>query len=79
MKNLPPTPSATLERARDIAKAQGLYHVYIGNISLPEAENTYCPSCKKLLIERKGYEVLQNNITAGKCPACNKEIPGVWT
>ena len=79
MKNLPPTPSETLERARDIATAEGLYHVYIGNISLPGAENTYCPSCKKLVIERKGYEVLQNNITAGKCPACNKEIPGVWT
>jgi pyruvate formate lyase activating enzyme len=79
MKNLPPTPSETLERGRDIATAEGLYHVYIGNISLPDAENTYCPSCKKLLVERKGYEVLQNNITAGKCPACNKEIPGVWT
>lgn len=78
MRNLPPTPAETLSRARDIATAEGLYHVYIGNISLPGAEDTYCPSCKKLLVERRGYEVLQNNITGNKCPACNTEIPGIW-
>ena len=78
MRNLPPTPAETLARARDIATAEGLYHVYIGNISLPGAEDTYCPSCKKLLVERRGYEVLQNNIAGNKCPACNTEIPGIW-
>ena len=78
MKNLPPTPAETLDRAKQIAEGEGLHYVYVGNISRPNAENTYCPSCKKLLIERRGYQVLQNNLRAGRCPACNTEIPGIW-
>ncbi len=78
MKNLPPTPPETLERAKAIATSEGLHYVYIGNISMPDAENTRCPSCNALLIERRGYEILQNNLRDGKCPKCNTEIPGVW-
>ena len=78
MKNLPPTPAETLDRANEIAHSEGLYYVYVGNISLPNAENTYCPSCKRLLIERHGYTVLQNVIQVGKCPACNAAIQGIW-
>lgn len=77
MKNLPPTPSETLVRARDIAREEGLCHVYIGNLSLPDSENTYCPACKQLLIERRGFSVLTNNIKYGKCP-CGKELYGIW-
>ncbi len=77
MKNLPPTPAETLDRAKAIALGEGLCHVYVGNLSLPDAENTYCPSCKQLLIERHGFTVLQNKMKDGKCP-CGKEITGVW-
>ena len=78
MKNLPPTPAETLDRAREIALAEGLYYVYIGNIQHPDAENTYCHACHKLLIERRGFAVLQNNVKDGKCGACNAEVAGVW-
>ncbi len=76
--NLNPTPVETLERARQIALDCGLKYVYIGNIAGNPAENTYCPKCKKILIERKGYFILQNNIKGGKCVFCGEEIKGVW-
>ncbi|HBC86148.1 MAG TPA: AmmeMemoRadiSam system radical SAM enzyme [Lentisphaeria bacterium] len=77
MKNLPPTPLETLDLARKIAMEEGLEYVYIGNIASREGQNTYCPACKKLLIERNGYTLLQNNLKDGKCP-CGREIYGVW-
>jgi len=79
MKNLPPTSPKTLENAKKIANDAGLDFVYIGNIATENGENTYCPGCKKLLIKRSRYEILENNISAGKCPACKREIPGIWT
>ena len=78
MKNLPPTPAETLDRAKEIAHAEGLYHVYIGNVSRPGSENTYCPGCKTAVIERRGYQVLANRLVNGKCPKCNQEIRGIW-
>ncbi len=77
MKNLPPTPLETLDLARKIAMEEGMNYVYIGNIASNEGQNTYCPACRKLLIERNGFSVLQNNLKDGKCP-CGKEIKGVW-
>ncbi len=71
-----PTPLKTLEKAVDIAKKY-LDFVYIGNVQAEEMNNTYCPSCKKILIERIFYQVIQNNIKNGKCE-CGQEIPGVW-
>lgn len=78
LKNLPPTPLATLTTARMIAMDAGLKYVYIGNIR-STAENTSCPKCKKVLIERIGYFVKQNNIAAGKCRFCGMKIAGVWS
>jgi len=72
------TPPETLERATKIALESGLKYVYIGNLPGDPAENTYCPKCKKLLIERKGYFILQNNISDGKCKFCGEKIEGVW-
>jgi pyruvate formate lyase activating enzyme len=77
--NLPPTPISTLEMARKVALGEGLKYVYIGNIPHSESENTYCPKCGKLLIERLTYFVAQNNIENGRCKFCGQEIPGVWT
>ncbi|KPK96941.1 MAG: radical SAM protein [Omnitrophica WOR_2 bacterium SM23_72] len=76
--SLNPTPVASLERARKIALDCGLKYVYIGNVAGHPAENTYCPRCGKLLIERKGYFILQNNIQDGKCRYCGERIEGVW-
>ncbi len=58
MTHLPPTPLETLVKARQIAQNEGLQFVYIGNIIHREGSNTYCPSCKTLLIERYGFNVL---------------------
>ncbi len=77
LKNLPPTPFKTLRNAWETALSTGLKYVYIGNIR-SNAENTYCPNCKRLLIERIGYLVKQNNISGGKCRFCNTEIAGLW-
>ena len=78
MQRLPPTSLKTLEMAREIAISEGLDYVYIGNVRSKEGENTYCPGCKSLLIERKGYFILQNRLKDGHCPDCGREIYGVW-
>jgi len=78
MKNLPPTSLRTLETARNIAMSEGLNYVYIGNVASKEGQNTYCPGCNGLLIERSGYTILQNRLGQGRCPDCSKEIYGVW-
>ncbi|MBW1973074.1 MAG: AmmeMemoRadiSam system radical SAM enzyme [Deltaproteobacteria bacterium] len=79
IKNLPPTPVSTLEEIRNTALSKGLKFVYIGNVPGHEAENTYCPSCGKILIQRVGFMIIKNLIKEGKCPYCNKVIPGVWS
>jgi len=78
MLHLPPTSLKTLETARQIGMSEGLDYVYIGNLASREGQNTYCPGCKKLLIERSGYTVLQNRLRQGRCPDCEREIYGVW-
>ncbi len=78
MKNLPPTPGETLDRARAIALAEGLQFVYIGNLSRPEGENTYCPGCGGLLIERRRYVIRKDRLEQGACPDCGRQIHGTW-
>ncbi len=78
MVHLPQTSLNTLEMARDIAKSEGLEYVYIGNVHSKKGENTYCPNCGKLLIERNIYTILRNELKDGTCPACGRRIHGVW-
>ena len=78
MLNLPPTSLKTLEEARQIGMSEGLNYVYIGNLASKEGQNTYCPGCKKLLIERSGWMIRQMRIRNDRCPSCGKEIYGVW-
>jgi pyruvate formate lyase activating enzyme len=78
MQHLPPTSPQTLESAREIALAEGLKHVYIGNRRSERGQNTYCSGCGALLIERVGYTIMQNRLQAGRCPDCGREIYGVW-
>jgi pyruvate formate lyase activating enzyme len=78
LKTLPPTPVSTLERARAVALSVGLEYVYVGNIPSHEGENTFCPKCKKMIIQRTGYMVGEINLKDGKCRYCGKPIPGIW-
>ncbi len=78
LKNLPLTPVPTLERAKSIADAEGLHYVYIGNVPGHPAQNTYCPKCRRALVERIGLTATQILIRKGKCPFCQQAIPGVW-
>jgi len=78
MRHLPPTSLQTLEMARNVAMAEGMEFVYIGNVQSRDGQNTYCPGCKNLLIERSGFTILQNRLKDGRCPDCSKEIYGVW-
>jgi pyruvate formate lyase activating enzyme len=75
------TPPETLIRAAGIGRAAGLRSVYAGNLPGETAglENTRCPRCAALLIERRGFRVARNRISAaGQCPDCATPIPGVW-
>jgi len=78
MKNLPPTPVKVLERAKDIACAEGLKYVYIGNVPGHPAENTYCPGCGRIAVERKGYTISAMNLKNGRCAECQTDVAGVW-
>jgi pyruvate formate lyase activating enzyme len=78
LKNLPITPVPTLDRAKAIADAEGLHYVYIGNVPGHPAENTYCPRCRRIVVERVGLMAKQMLISKGKCPFCGQPIPGIW-
>jgi len=79
LRDLPPTPYETLSRCREIALAEGLHFVYIGNVPGNQGESTACPKCNKLLIRRQGMRVAENHIAGGRCSSCRQAIPGIWT
>jgi pyruvate formate lyase activating enzyme len=77
MTDVPATPATTLRRARDIALAQGLRHVYTGNVHDPEGGTTFCPGCQAPLIVRDWYRIDAYHVTGqGACPACGTAIAG---
>ena len=79
MRNLPPTPTETLRRARAEALDAGLRYVYVGNVMGDKGSSTYCPRDGTLLIGRSGFTITDYKLTAdGRCPSCNERIPGVW-
>jgi pyruvate formate lyase activating enzyme len=81
MADREPTSVQTLERALEIAKGEGLHYVYIGNVPGHEADNTYCPKCGELLIERHGFEIARYLLKDKRCPKCgtNINIVGEYT
>jgi len=79
LTQLPVTPVSILERAREIAMKSGLQYVYIGNVPGHAAENTYCHKCSKMILERRGFNILISNLERGKCKFCGAHIPGVWS
>ncbi|MHC1724807.1 MAG: AmmeMemoRadiSam system radical SAM enzyme [Syntrophobacteraceae bacterium] len=78
LKSVEPTPVSTLEAAWSAAREEGLNFVYIGNIPGHPAENTICPQCRQIVIERIGYRVKKLSIKDGKCAGCGRVIPGIW-
>ncbi len=77
LTHLPPTPFETLDRCRKIAREAGLHYVYIGNVEpWRGTENTYCPSCGKLVVGRSGYRVTEMHLNSGKCAYCGHKIAG---
>ena len=75
--NLPPTPIATLDRARAIAMARGLRYVYVGNVPGHPGNNTYCPGCGKIVVARQDFFVTESTLKDGRCGACGRVIAGV--
>jgi len=86
MRDRPPTPAATLTRARELALAEGLRHVYTGNVRDPAGQTTYCGACGEVTIGRDGYTITSWGIADGStCRACGavlagvfRDRPGVW-
>ena len=77
MRDTPPTPPATLTRARRIALANGLRYVYTGNVHDPAGGATHCPGCGEVVIGRDGYTLTAWHLTDdGRCTACGTAIPG---
>lgn len=75
--DVPPTPPATLARARRQALAAGLHHVYTGNVHDLTGDTTFCPGCGAAVIERDWYELLAYRLDeAGRCRGCGVAIPG---
>ena len=77
LSDRPPTPKATIRRAREISLEEGLRYVYEGNVAGEGGENTYCYACGSLLIERSGLSFMRNHLRDGKCPDCGTRIDGV--
>jgi pyruvate formate lyase activating enzyme len=82
MRDLPPTPPSTLQRARQLAHDIGLKYVYTGNIRDRQGATTFCPSCRAAVIARDGYATQPIGLVAdgavGRCAACDTKIDGVF-
>lgn len=74
LNNIEPTPIHTLEKAREIGLEMGLQFVYVGNVSMHKGENTYCPRCGQLVIERSGYFTKLLGVKNGKCKFCKQDL-----
>ena len=79
LRNLPPTPTATLERARETAMDAGVRYAFVGNLPGHPGNHTYCPKCRKIVVERRGFFLAENHVRAGRCEYCNEKIAGVWS
>jgi len=76
MMDIPVTPVKTLEKHAEVARKEGLKYVYIGNVPGHPAENTYCPGCGKVLIDRNGYELGAYNLDdRNRCKFCGYQTP----
>ena len=75
------TSPETLARSAQIGRRAGLRYIYAGNLpgEVGDLENTRCPNCQRLLVERFGYCIASYRLTPdGRCPTCSTLIPGHW-
>jgi pyruvate formate lyase activating enzyme len=73
----PPTPLATLLKARDIGLKAGLRYVYTGNVPGEDSENTLCYNCGRIVIARWGFQIRNTALEEGRCRYCRAVIDGV--
>lgn len=78
LDRLAPTPVSVLTRFRELALAEGLHYVYVGNVPDHAGNHTYCHHCRRLIIERCGYQLSQYHLKGRCCAFCGTVIPGVW-
>lgn len=78
LKDLPPTPVKTLQGARQTALDAGLKYVYTGNVPGDPGEDTFCPACGRLVIDRYGYRILKYDVVDGKCGFCGEGLYGLF-
>ena len=71
------TPLETLNKAYSLGKKAGLRYIYVGNIP-GESPQTVCSSCNQLLIRRRSFWVLENNMRNSRCPQCGERIAGIF-
>jgi pyruvate formate lyase activating enzyme len=77
MTDVPPTPASTLRRAREIGRANGLRHVYTGNVHDLDGGSTFCHGCGEALIQRDWHAIRHYALdAAGACPQCGTEVAG---
>lgn len=77
LTDAPPTPPATLLRAREIGLEEGLQFVYVGNVPGSDGEDTLCPRCGRVVIGRRGFQVTARHLRSGACAHCGEPIAGV--
>ena len=77
MRDVPPTPAATLALAAAIGREAGLQHVYVGNAPELRLEDTLCPGCGSVLVERSGRQARSRLTPGGACPACWRPMAGI--
>ncbi|HOW65034.1 MAG TPA: AmmeMemoRadiSam system radical SAM enzyme [Candidatus Paceibacterota bacterium] len=79
LTHLPPTPVAFLVKAREIARSAGLRYVYVGNApEVTDGETTFCPGCRRPVVERQIFAVTRLDIVDGRCRHCQTPIAGRW-
>ena len=79
MRDVPPTPPATLRRAREIALANGVRYAYTGNVHDAAGSSTFCHNCGERLIERDWYRLGAWELDdAGRCRRCGSAVPGYF-
>lgn len=78
LSDLPRTPVSKLDEAREAALEAGLDYVYVSRVTGHKGENTFCPGCGEMIIDRVGFVVEDMHIEDGKCSFCGQQIPGRW-
>lgn len=74
MTSVPRTPSSRLHSAFETARKSGLEFIYLGNIRADDKDDTYCPKCNSLVVEREGFYVTASNLKEGRCGKCGADL-----